>query len=114
MSAAAKSVFAFSIYLFLVGFAFMVFPHAAVAPLGLTADDIWTRACGIVVTTLAYYYLTAARNELTPFFRATVIGRFFVLLAITTLALALHAPFAWIAFGVVDAAFGVWTLLALR
>jgi len=114
MSAAAKSLFAFAIYLFILGIAFMIVPHAAVAPLGLGADDIWTRALGIVVLVLGYYYLVAARNELTVFFRATVIGRFFVLAAVITLILALHSPPILVVFGLVDAAFGVWTLLALQ
>jgi len=114
MSAAAKSVFVFSIYLLLLGFAFMAAPQAAVAPLGIEADDIWTRALGIVCATLGFYYLQAARHELTPFFRATIVGRFFVLASVLTLIVVLHKPPVLIVFGIVDAVFGVWTWVALR
>jgi len=113
VSAAAKSVFVFAIYLLLLGAAFMIAPHAAVAPLGIEADDIWTRALGIVVATLGYYYLQAARHELTPFFRATILGRFFVLASVATLIVVLHKPPILIVFGVIDAAFGVWTWMTL-
>jgi hypothetical protein len=41
---------------------------------------VWIRAVGMLVVTLGYYYLYAARNKLAPFLMAAVYGRLPVLL----------------------------------
>ena len=85
-----------------------------------TATEAVTWLNGIVwgvpmlVLILGYYYSTAARNNLTPFIRATVYGRFSVLLFFIAFVALGWAPAILILFGVIDAAAAVWTAVSLR
>ena len=67
----------------------------------------------VVLGALAYYYIVAATNNLTPIFWATVYARFGVLVAFVGLVLVKKAKPPLIIFGVIDAACAVWTLLTL-
>jgi hypothetical protein len=61
-----------------------------------------------------YYYIQAARNEMTGFFRLTVHSRASVIVFFVALvALGLAQPML-IMFGVVDPLAAIWTALALR
>ncbi len=63
---------------------------------------------------LGYYYLRAARGEMTDFIRLTVHGRMSVIVFFSAfVALGLAKP-QLILFGVVDLACAAWTFLALR
>ena len=74
---------------------------------------VWIRVVGILVVILGFYYSTAARNELTPFLRATVIGRFTVLVCFVGFVVLGLAPPVLILFGVIDAVSAAWTGIAL-
>lgn len=63
---------------------------------------------------LGYYYLTAARSEMTGFFRATVHARFAVLVFFVAFVVLRLAPPLLLVFGVIDALAATWTALALR
>jgi hypothetical protein len=65
------------------------------------------------VAVIAYYYIVAAQNDLTPIFWATVYGRFAVLISFIILVLAKKAKPPLILFGVIDASGAIWTLLTL-
>ena len=112
MSAAALSILVFGIYLLVIGTGFILIPNT-ILPLFKfpKTNEPWIRVLGIVVVVLGFYYITAAQNELSSFFWATVVGRFGVLILFTSLVIFKKAKPMLILFGVVDAAGAVWTLL---
>ena len=115
MSKAAISVFVFSIYLFVLGLILVAFPNVLLSLFRVPeTNEVWIRVVGMLVLILGYYYSTAAQNELTPFLRATVIGRFSVLGFFIVFVLLDFAPPILILFGVIDAVAATWTGLALR
>jgi hypothetical protein len=115
MSKAAVSVFAFAIYLFVLGPVLVVVPNALLTVFGIPeTGEVWIRVVGMLVVFLGLYYVVGARNELVPFMRATVYGRFGVLtFFIAFVALGLAPPIL-VLFGVIDAAGAVWTASAIR
>jgi len=115
VSRAARTVFAFGIYCLAVGAVLILVPNLFLSALGLEPTrEPFIRALGVVVMTLGFYYLAAARAEAVAFFRWTVWGRLFVLAAFSGLVVAGTAPAVLILFGAVDAGAGLWTALALR
>jgi hypothetical protein len=115
MNPAAKSVFVFGLYLALVGLGLLIAPNPVLAPLGFPpADESWLRVVGVLVLVIAAYYLLAARNGLTVFFRWTVFVRATVFVAFAALVLLGLAPRPLVLLGSVDLAAALWTLLALR
>ena len=67
----------------------------------------------ILVAVIAYYYIVAAHNDLTPMFCATVFGRFAAFVSFTILVLTKKASPPLILFGAIDACGAIWTLLTL-
>jgi hypothetical protein len=115
MSKAAFSVFVFSIYLYVLGFVLVVVPNLLLSLFRLPeTNEVWVRVVGMLVLILGLYYSTAARHELTPMLRATVVARFAVLLFFIAFVLLDFAPPVLILFGVIDAAAAAWTGIALR
>ena len=115
MSKSATSVFVFALYLFVIGLTLLVVPNLLLGLFGIPeTGEVWIRVVGTVVTILGYYYLQAARNELTAFFRATVYGRTAVLVFFIAFVVLKLAPPALILFGAIDAAGAMWTALCLR
>ena len=115
MSNAAKSILVFGIYLVVIGLTFMVVPNIALDLFGFPATNgPWIRVMGMLLLILAYYYIQAARNELTLLFQWTVHARSLVVVVfIVLVALDLAKPML-ILFGVVDLLAAIWTGLALR
>lgn len=114
MSPSAISIFVFGIYVVLVGTGFLFIPNTVLPLLKFPkTNEPWIRVLGSVVVILGFYYIIAAQNELTPFFWATVIGRFALLVSFIVLVVTKKAQPMLIMFGVIDAAAGLWTLLTL-
>lgn len=115
MSNAAKSIFVFGIYVMMSGLILLLIPNVALTLAGLPAtNEIWIRVMGMIVAILGYYYLQAARLELTPFFRLTVHMRPLpVVVFVVFVALGLARPIL-VLFGVGDLMGAIWTGLALR
>lgn len=114
MSPAALSVFVFGIYLVVAGAGFYIIPNVVLPILKFPkTNESWIRVMGIVVAVLGFYYIVAAQNELIPFFWATVVGRFAILITFTSLVIVRKAHPMLIVFGLIDAAGGVWTLLVM-
>ncbi len=114
MSTSAISILVFGIYIIVVGTGFLFIPNT-VLPLFKfpKTNEPWIRIMGLIVAILGFYYIVAAQNELTPFFWATVIGRFAILIGFILLVVTKKAQPMLIGFGVVEAAGGLWTLLTL-
>ena len=114
MNPSELSVFIFGIYLIVVAAGFLFMPNAILPLFKMPkTQEQWIRVMAIVIGVLAYYYIVAAMNNLTPIFWATVYGRFGVFVAFAGLVLVKKAKPPLIMFGVIDAAGAVWTLLTL-
>ncbi|PYS72318.1 MAG: hypothetical protein DMF73_08625 [Acidobacteria bacterium] len=115
MSRAAKSLFVFGIYLCGLGLALLLVPNLLLrvfrAPL---TYEVWIRIDGMFILCLSFFYLQAARHELTVFIRWTVWARIAVIFFLGTFVLLLSAPKALLLFGLIDFISAMWTLLALR
>jgi hypothetical protein len=115
MSKSAKSLFVFALYLFVLGPILLIIPNVLLAPFGIPeANEVWIRVTGMLVIILGYYYTQASRNELKPFFKATVVGRLSVLVFFAVFALLDYAPPALIILTLPDVAGAVWTALCLK
>ena len=114
MSPSAISIFVFGIYIVLVGAGFLFIPNTVLPIFKFPkTNEPWVRILGVVVVVLGFYYVIAGQNELTPFFWATVVGRFAVLISFLVIVVTKKAPPMLITFGVIDAVGGIWTLLTL-
>ena len=115
MSRAAVSVFAFGIYLVALGLALLVVPNVLLSLFAYpSTTEIWIRILGFILVVLGYYYIVAARHELTPFFRASVYGRPAVLVCFAGFALLGIAEPVLVLFGGIDLLGAIWTAFALR
>ena len=115
MSKSAKSMFVFAIYLFFLGPALLAFPKFLLSLIGMNEPlDFWVRITGMLVLILAYYYLQAAKHDLKPFFKATVYGRFSVLVFCIAFVVLDYAPPLLLLFPVIDVSGAIWTAIALK
>jgi uncharacterized membrane protein HdeD (DUF308 family) len=115
MTRPAKTIAVFGVYLILTGVILISIPNVLLASLRTEpAEEPWIRVLGAVVAILGYYYSTAAKNELTDFFRATVWGRNAILALFLALVLLRLAPPQLIVFGIIDAIGAFWTWTSLR
>ena len=76
--------------------------------------EVWPRVVGTLTLVLALYFISAARQEVTPFFRWTVYARVFVFVSFTLYVLLGFAGLVLILFGLVDLLGAIWTGWALR
>jgi hypothetical protein len=115
MNAATASIRIFGVYLVVLGAALIVAPNAVLAPFGLPpTTEVWLRVAGVLATALGFYYRQAARCELVPFYRATIVVRIFVFVCFGAFVLLGFAKPALALFGAVDFAGAIWTAAALR
>ncbi len=114
MSHPAKSIFTFGIYLAGAGAILVVTPNTLFALVGLpSTGEVWARVVGLLTVILGFYFVQAARKELTDFFRWTIYARLAVMVSFTAFVLLGFVSPALILFGVVDLLGAIWTGLAL-
>jgi hypothetical protein len=115
MSQAAKSLFVFGIYLCGLGLILLFVPNLILQVFGVpTTNEVWIRINGMFVLCLSFYYVQAARSELTIFIRWTVWTRLAVIIYFTAFVLLVSAPKALLLFGLIDLLSAIWTWLALK
>ena len=115
MSKAAKSLFVFGIYLCGLGLILLLIPNLILPAFGAPpTNEVWIRINGMFVLCLSFYYLRAARSELTSFIRWTVWTRVAVIFYFAAFVLLVAAPKALLLFGVIDLLSAIWTWLALK
>jgi len=115
MTTAARSVFAFGVYLLVLGGILIASPNTLLALVRLpTTTEPWIHVLGVPVMGMGMQFIAAARAEQTAFFRATVGARVFAFASLTALALLNIAPLMVAGFGLADLAGAIWTFTALR
>jgi hypothetical protein len=115
MSLAAKSLFVFGIYLCGLGAALLLVPNLLLQVFGVPpTKEVWIRINGMLVLCLSFYYVQAARSELTSFIRWTIWTRAAVIVYFTAFVLWVSAPKALLLFGLIDLLAAVWTWRALE
>ncbi|MDQ3801612.1 MAG: hypothetical protein M3384_19490, partial [Acidobacteriota bacterium] len=116
MSGAAKSLFVFGIYLCGLGLLLLLVPNMLLQLFGVPqTSEVWIRVNGMFVLCLSFYYIQAARGELTNFIRWTILGRGAVVFYFAAFVLLVSsAPKALLLFGLIDLLSALWTWLALK
>jgi hypothetical protein len=115
MSAPAKSLFVFALYLVGMGLLLLIIPNTLGPIFGFPeTNEVWIRVVGMLLLFLAFYYLQVVRKEWTDFFRWTVYTRSSVIVFFIAFVLLGLAPKVLILFGLIDLLFAIWTALALR
>ncbi len=103
MTASARTVFVFGVYLLLLGMGLLAAPGMVLAPFGLPVpQEVWVRVGGLVVAILGVYYLLAARHGLRAFFTWTLATRASVIVVFAVLVFSGLAPAVLLLFGAVD------------
>ena len=115
MTGAARSVFAFGLYLIALGLTLVVAPNVLLPLFGFPqANDVWIRVAGMLTAMLGYYYVQCARAEIRRFFELSVGVRCAVFVFFAAfVALGCVGPMLLL-IGSVDVAGALWTALALR
>ena len=115
MTRAAKSLFAFGIYLCGLGLILLLVPNLILQVFGAPpTNEVWIRVNGMFLVCLCFYYIQTARHELTSFIRWTVWTRIAVIFFFAAFVLFVSAPKALLLFGLIDLLSAIWTWLALR
>jgi hypothetical protein len=115
MSPAARSLFVFGLYAILAGLGLVVAPAMVLGLLGFPpAADGWVRVVGVLAVCVGSYHIVAARNELRPYFRASVTVRIGFALGLAALVVAALMSRALLLFAAIDLLGAAWTAWALR
>ena len=115
MSRAAKSLFVFGIYICVLGLLLLLVPNLLLPLFGVPeTNEVWIRLNGMFLLCLSFYYIQAARNELTDFIRWTVPARIAVIFYFIAFVFLISAPKPLLIFGLIDLLAAIWTWLALK
>ena len=108
-------MFVFGVYLCGLGLVLLLVPNLILPVFGAPpTGEVWIRVIGMLVLCLSFYYVLAARSELTRFIRWTVWARAAVMVYFVAFVLLVSAPKALLLFGLIDLLAALWTWLALR
>lgn len=115
MSRAARTLYAFAMYLALLAVVLLLVPNVMLSAFGLpTTTEVWIRVVGMLVGVLALYYYVAARTDARGVMWASVLARFSIMACFAIFVVAGWVGWQLILFGVVDAVAAAWTWSALR
>jgi hypothetical protein len=115
VSPAAVSLAVYGVYLLVNGVGLAVSPVLLLALLGLPpTEEPWIRVLGLVAGEIGFYFLFAARKELSTFFPATVYGRGVAALVFLILVISKLGPMQLLLFAAVDLLTAIWTHFAIN
>jgi len=115
MSPAAKSVYYFGFYLYLVSLTLVFFPNILLGVLHIPeTNEVWIRVLGVLVGLIGFYYHRSGAKNISAFFPLTVPTRTVVLLSFIVFVVLKMASPVLIGFGAVDFAGALWTMMALK
>ncbi|HEY0545576.1 MAG TPA: hypothetical protein VGC91_09390 [Pyrinomonadaceae bacterium] len=108
-------MFVFGIYVCGLGLTLLLVPNLILQVFGVPPTrEVWIRINGMFVLCLSFYYVQAARNELTIFIRWTIWTRVAVIIYLAAFILLASAPKVLLLFGLIDLLSAIWTWLALK
>lgn len=115
MTNAAKSVYYFGFYLFVLGFTLIVSPNLLLSMFGFEpTTEVWIQVLGAVVFTIGIYYVFTAPTNNETFIKITIYSRVSILAWFTLFVLLGWANPALLLFGGFDVLGALWTWNALR
>ena len=115
MTGAAKSIYYFGIYLFVVGLTLVCIPNIFLATLQMPeTNEVWIRVVGVLAWVIGFYYNRAGATNLQPFFGLTVPTRVTVFLFFVFFAIMKWVSPVIIGIGVIDLAGALWTWMAMK
>lgn len=115
MSPAAKSVYFFGFYLYLIGLTLMIVPNFFLTTIQLPeTNEVWIRIVGVLVFCIGFYYHRIGAGNITEVIKMTITARLFVCLVFTVFVAAKIGPVILLFFGAVDLLGALWTWLALK
>jgi hypothetical protein len=115
MSAAARSLQVWSIYLVALAVVLLIAPNPLLGAFRMApTSEVWIRVVGMMVAFVGVYYWVAAATELVPIFRASVLCRVAVPVFFLVFVSAGWAPWSLLLFGAADLLGAAWTWWALR
>jgi hypothetical protein len=115
MTAAAKSVYYFGFYLYLVGATLIFIPDIFLSTLRMPAtNDVWIRVLGLIVGLIGFYYHQTGAKNISAFFPLTIPTRIMVFTTFLVFVILKMASPMMIGIGAVDLAGAVWTFMALK
>lgn len=115
MTASAKSVLVFGIYLTLVGTTLLFIPNIFLNVIGVAnTSEVWIRLSGILLMAISVYYIVAARQAISVIFKVTAIIRSTILLFFSAFVYFDLMEPVMLVFAAIDFAGGAWTYLAMK
>jgi len=115
MSAPARSLFVYSIYVFFLGLTLLLFPNVPLPIVGLPeAHEVWIRVAGMTVIYLSIYFYIAARNDYRQIIVASIPIRFAVVAFFAAFAAAGFVSWNILLLTPLDVLFAIWTWTTLR
>ncbi len=111
----AKTVFAFGVYLFLLGVVLLLVPNMLLNLLQMPpTSEVWTHVVGMLLIGIGIYYFVASVSELRIIIVWTIPLRASVILFFGAFVFVGLAPPVLMLLSVVDIAGALWTWRALR
>jgi hypothetical protein len=115
MTAAARSILVYSIYVLGLGATLLLVPNIPLPIVGLPeATEVWIRVAGMTVIFLGIFYFVAARNEYREIFKASVPIRFAVVGFFAAFAAAGFTAWNILLLTPFDVLFAIWTWVSLQ
>lgn len=115
MSQSAFSIYIYGFYLLAIGLILFLIPGLLMSVFSIvTADDLWVRLLGLFSVVVGIYYLYAAHNNLTAFFKISVVGRIIYVGGVIFLVIMNIAPSVLLLFEVFEMTGAMWTLYSLK
>lgn len=115
MSAAAKSIYYFGFYLYVVGLTLIFAPNILLSTLQIPeTNEVWIRVVGVLACCLGFYYHRSGATNNVGFARQTIPTRIFVFISFSAFALLGYVSPVLVLFGAVDVMGAFWTWSALK
>lgn len=115
MTAAAKSVFYFGLYLYVVGLTLLIAPNFLLATFQIAfTSEVWIRVVGVLTLAIGFYYHQAGSRNIVAFLPLTLVVRVLVFLAFVVFVVLKYVSPSLIIIGSVDLLGAAWTLWALK
>jgi len=115
MIPAARSVYYFAFYLYLVGLALILIPNFLLTIFHLpSTQEVWIRVAGVLTFNIGFYYHRNAITNNISFLKTTIPTRILVFVSFTVFALLKYVSPVIIIFGTIDLTGALWTWYALR